>query len=66
MPKSRELAPILIICKAEPYPAIFYEMYIENKNKNTRASKSLKEWEQSNIKFTHSYKNCSYENGCIQ
>ena len=37
-----------------------------DQSKNTRASKSLKEWEQSNVKFTHSYKNCSYENGYIQ
>ena len=35
-------------------------------SKNTRVSKSLKEWEQSNVKFTHSHKNCSYENGYLQ
>ena len=37
-----------------------------NLNKNTGASKSLKEWEQSNLKITHSYKNKSYKNRCIQ
>ena len=52
------------------YSWAVYSNYLGNvyqeQNKNTRASKSLKEWEQSNVKFTHSHKNCSYENGCIQ
>ena len=40
-------------------------MYWEQ-NKNIRAWKSLKEWEQPNLKVTHSYKNSSSKNRCIQ